>query len=77
MKVQSPLVQQHQFCVRAVIHWGPNHLKCLTAIRPLDDPSGGALCDPRHAVFFGRTDSPHDIERKLKDWFDSHQGGMA
>jgi hypothetical protein len=75
-KVQSPLVQQHAFCVRAVIHWGPNHLKCLAAIRTLDEPSEGALCDPRHAVFFGRTDSLHDIERKLEGWFDSHPNGM-
>lgn len=76
-KVQSPLVQQHEFCVRAVIHWGPNQLKCLTTIRPIDEPSDGAMCDPRHAIFFGRNDSLDDIHRKMERWFNEHPDGMV
>ncbi len=76
-KVQSPLVQQHEFCVRVVIHWGPNQLKCLTSIRSLDEPSNGALCDPRHAIFFGRDASVDTICTRIERWFYEHPDGMV
>lgn len=75
LKVQTPRVQQHEFVVRAVIHWGPNQLKCLTAIRPIDEPGDGALCDPRHAIFFGKNDSLDQIYSRLERWFDEHPDG--